>query len=162
MGTGEFRFCFRAVAITVLRGAGKNASILLLRRAKGQQAGLWCQVTGRIEREETAWQAAVREVAEETGLHVAKLYSADYCDIFYIPSTDTIEAIPIFVATVADNVEVRLNTENTEYRWVDVIQASEMVPFVGHRLALREIRRDFIDSEVLPWKLIKDFGSPGV
>jgi hypothetical protein len=29
-----------------------------------------------------------------------------------------------------------------------------MVPFVGHRITLREIRRDFIENVPMPWKMI--------
>lgn len=146
-----------AVAVAVLRGKAEATKVLLLRRAKGMLAGLWCQVTGRIEPGETGWEAATREVVEETGLLPAKLYSADFCDFFYNPADNVIEAIPMFVAIVADQAVVRLNDENTEYRWFDILEASEIVPFLGHRFALREIRRDFIECEPMAWKLIKEY-----
>ncbi len=142
------------IAVAVLRGEGDQARALLMRRAKGILAGVWCQVTGRVEPGETAWQGALREVVEETGMQPSRLYSADFCDFFYNPSTNAIEALPMFLATVPASAEVRMNTENTEFCWVDLRQASEMVPFVGHRLALREIRRDFIENIPMPWRLI--------
>ncbi len=46
--------------------------LLQLRRAPGEPlAGAWSVCRGGIEDGETAWQAALRELAEETGLDVA-------------------------------------------------------------------------------------------
>ena len=121
-----------------------------MQRSKGFLAGLWCQVTGKVEAGETHWEAATREVIEETGLQPSKLYSADFCDFFYEPTSNTIEAIPIFVAIVPNDADVKLNDENTAYRWVDLLEAIDLVPFVGHRQALREIHYDFMINAL--WK----------
>jgi 8-oxo-dGTP diphosphatase len=45
--------------------------ILLVRRARDPEAGRWSLPGGRVEPGETAAEATVREVAEETGLRVA-------------------------------------------------------------------------------------------
>jgi dATP pyrophosphohydrolase len=142
------------IAVAVLRGEGADAKVLLMRRSEDILAGLWCQVTGRIEAGETAWEAALREVIEETGIQPSRLYSADFCDFFYDPSTNSVEALPMFLATVATDSEVRLNSENTEFCWVDLHEATDIVPFVGHRVALREIGRDFLEKAPMPWKMI--------
>lgn len=49
----------------------ETGRLLLVRRAHPPDAGLWSLPGGRIEPGETAECAAAREVAEETGLHVA-------------------------------------------------------------------------------------------
>lgn len=157
MQDGEIPFRCRAVGVTVLKGSGGAARVLLLKRAKGIFAGLWCQVTGRIETGEMGYEAAVREVIEETGLSSGKLYTADFCDFFYNPVVNVIEAIPMFVAVVEENAQVRLNDENTEYRWAEIHEAGQIVPFLGHRSVLNEIRRDFIETEPMLWKLIKEY-----
>jgi dATP pyrophosphohydrolase len=95
-----------AVAVVVLRGTGAGAQVLLLKRAKGVLAGLWSQVTGSLEADETAPRAALREVIEETGLQPRRLYTADFCDHFYDPASDGVEVVPMFVALVADDAEV--------------------------------------------------------
>jgi ADP-ribose pyrophosphatase YjhB (NUDIX family) len=44
--------------------------VLLVRRGHGPAAGTWSVPGGRVEHLETLHEAVVREVAEETGLHV--------------------------------------------------------------------------------------------
>ena len=142
------------IAVTVLRGEGEGARVLLMRRSKGLLSGLWCQVTGCIEAGETGWAAALREVMEETGIQPLRLYSADFCDFFYDAGSNSVEAVPMFLVTVAASSEVLLNSENTEFCWVDLADAANMVPFLGHRVALREIRHDFIENVPMPWTMI--------
>ncbi len=67
------------VAVRVLEGTNE---VLLLRRTRSLR-GEWCQIAGAIETGETAWQAAIRELAEETGLAPQALFSADICEQFY-------------------------------------------------------------------------------
>jgi len=156
MERAELRVRCGAVAVVVLRGSGAGAQVLLLKRAKGRLAGLWSQVTGNLEAGETAPRAARREVIEETGLQPLRLYTADFCDHFYDPASDRVEVVPIFVAVVADDAAVRLNRESTDHRWVGVLEAGEMVPFHGHRVALREVHRRFVMAAPPAWMLISD------
>lgn len=76
---------------------------------------------------------------------------------FFTPSEKE-KAIPIFVAIVPNDADVKLNDENTAYRWVDLLEAIDLVPFVGHRQALREIHHDFIEHpQIVEWRLIKNY-----
>lgn len=53
---------------------GQNAlKILLMKRVKGQ---FWSHIAGKIEQAETASQAAVREIREETGIQVQQACTA--------------------------------------------------------------------------------------
>src|SRR5687767_11084664 len=65
--------------------AGVLREFLQLRRAKGEfLAGAWGAIHGRIERGETAWQAALRELREESGLAPLEFYQLDTINQFYL------------------------------------------------------------------------------
>ncbi|TKD13381.1 NUDIX domain-containing protein [Rhodobacter capsulatus] len=128
------------VAVRVLNGVNE---VLLLRRTRSLR-GEWCQVAGAIESGETAWQAAVRELAEETGLAPTSLFVGDICEQFYEAQHDAISVLPVFVAYIDPAASVRLNPEHSEYRWVSFDEAEGMVPFAGQRKVLRHVEAEFM------------------
>ncbi|MGK9167240.1 NUDIX domain-containing protein [Inquilinus limosus] len=142
-----------AVSVVVIRHGEAGAEVLLLRRTRSL-AGEWCQIAGAIEPGETAWQAALRETREETGLALQRLYSADICEQFYEADRDAISLLPVFVGFAPPDAAVRLNPEHSEFRWVGFDEAIEMVPFAGQRHVLRHVQREFIDREPSRWLLI--------
>lgn len=131
------------VSLVAVREGAAGAEVLLLRRATSL-AGTWCQVAGSIEAGETAWQAALRELEEETGLRPEALYSADTCEQFYEADRDAITMAPVFVAFVGAEAEVVLNPEHDAFRWVGFAEAVEMVCFGGQRRVLRWIEEEFV------------------
>lgn len=134
--------CLHA-SLIVLREGNKGHETLLLKRAQ-TVVGEWCQVAGSIEIGEEAWQTALRELHEETGLHPKELYSADVCEQFYEADRDCILIAPVFVAFVDTSLEVKLNHEHSEYRWVSFDQAVEMVAFAGQRRVFRQVEGEFV------------------
>ncbi len=142
-----------AVSVILLRERDGNHEVLLMRRVQSL-AGSWCQVAGGIEPGETAWQAALRETREETGLTLARLYSADICEQFYEADKDHISILPVFVGYPAPGQEVRLNHEHSDFRWMSFEEAKAAVPFGGQRRVLAQIEEDFVRSEPTPWLLI--------
>ena len=64
--------------------------VLVLRRGEGTRCtGAWEVVHGRVEGSERPEDAAVREVGEETGLAVARLYNV-ICQPFYLHRLSTV------------------------------------------------------------------------
>ena len=61
--------------------------MLMMKRVKGD---FWCHVAGKMEANETAPQAILREIYEETGIKPQQLYSADYLEQFYEASSNVI------------------------------------------------------------------------
>lgn len=116
--------------------------------------GEWCQISGSIEEGEKAWEAALREVREETGLACEKLYSADICEQFYEADRDAISILPVFVGFVDTGAKVTLNHEHSEFRWVSFEDALTMVPFAGQRKVLRHIEAEFVQREPVRHLLI--------
>lgn len=135
----------------VLEDGVEVPRMLLLRRAKSQLENEWCHIAGSIERGETAWQAALREIAEETGLQVKRLYSADCTEQFYEPAKEQITVVPAFVAYVDPTQPVRLNAEHSGFRWVTFAEAQDLVTFGGQRRLYAEIEREFVQRRPSSW-----------
>jgi len=140
-----------AVACAVLRPAEADTEVLVMRRTLKPLDGVWSLVTGHVDDAETGWQAAHREVIEETGLTPTSLYTANICDQWYNHHLNIIEIVPIFVAFVEGGANVDLNHEHSELKWLPVANAVNHVPFHGHKTALKHIQHTFIENEPPVW-----------
>ncbi len=69
----------------------RESAVLLVRRAKPPRAGLWSLPGGGQELGETVFDAAKREVREETGLDITVLGLIDVVDIILPGPDDGIE-----------------------------------------------------------------------
>ena len=143
----------RGVIAFVVASSGNAARVLLLKR-KTAPVGAWCPVSGRIEAGETAWQTALREIGEETGLKQGALYTTGIIESFYDPAANTIELLPVFLFMIAREEAVTLDEAQSEYAWRDVDAALAQLTFAGHKTALETIRRDFIQRAPDPLKRI--------
>ena len=110
----------------------------------------WCEVAGSIEKGEKAWQAAFREIQEETGLNLSELWLGDRCAQFYDPSRDRIQVLPVFVGYVPKDARVVLNSEHSDYAWCDLTEACERVVFPAQRSLLHFIWQEFVERRPHP------------
>jgi dATP pyrophosphohydrolase len=143
----------RGVIAFVVAGHGEAARVLLLKR-KTAPVDAWCPVSGRIEAGEKAWQTALREIGEETGLKEGALYTTGVTDSFYDPSENTIELMPVFLFMIAREEKITPDAAQSDYAWLNVEAAVAQLTFAGHRTALEAIRRDFLDHVPDPLKRI--------
>lgn len=123
----------------VARPAGAGGfEYLALRRAEGKiYAGTWRMVGGKLHADESAWQACLRELAEETQLPVRRLLTVPYINRFYDWRHDRIDDIPVFVAVTAAGAEPVLDDEHTEARWVSPEDAQAMLAWPAQQEGLR-------------------------
>ncbi|MDB5327956.1 MAG: hydrolase [Phycisphaerales bacterium] len=130
------------VIVFVIRPNGHSYEVLLGRRAEGRYlGGTWQLITGSIEPNETAWQAGVREVREETGLEIGAMYRVSHLTQFYRPDIDSICVAPMFAAFVEASVEPTINPEHTHLEWVSIDAAAERLTWPGDLTALEQIRQ---------------------
>jgi dATP pyrophosphohydrolase len=111
-----------SVLIVVHTAAGE---VLLLERASPR--GWWQSVTGSLEAGETPWQAAVRELAEETGLAAEGLVDLGLMQRFAILPPWQDRFAPgvrenlehAFALALAERAGIRLNpAEHLRYSWL--------------------------------------------
>ena len=129
-----------AVLAVVLRGE----QVLLVRRANPPDAGLWGYPGGKVDWGETVEAAALRELAEETGLTPHTFYATSFCEQFYDAGNDCIMVIPAFVARVDDDCVVRLNGEHSAWCWLTFEAAMNELEFGSQRDLFSYVQREFI------------------
>ena len=120
---------------------------LLIRRCGKYLPGTWQMVSGGIESGETAMQAALREIQEETGLIPRALYSADAVETFYMPSHDKITFVPVFVAFVED-LDISLSPqEHDVYEWLSFEDARDRLVWAEQRRVIYHIHNTCVMQE---------------
>jgi len=105
---------------------------------RADKPGFWQSVTGSLEGDETPWQAAIREVGEETGLDATQYELQDWqvsnvYEIYphwrhrYAPGV-TENREHLFALTLPAALPVKLAPdEHVRYEWVDWREAAKRV-----------------------------------
>jgi dATP pyrophosphohydrolase len=81
-------------------------------------------ISGTTENGEKAYETALRELQEETGIKSDSLYKIPKISEFYYVEQDTINLVPIFLVECNTNTIV-LSDEHVNYRWFDFSNAFE-------------------------------------
>jgi dATP pyrophosphohydrolase len=132
------------VAVYVCRVEDGVGEYLMMKRSSEYLAGTWQMVTGRVEKGEKAWEAALREIKEETGLMPEKFYCANDVEIFYEIEQNCVNLVPVFVGFVGRDQEPELSAEHSEHKWIRIEQADEFLPFEQQRRMIRSIEENFV------------------
>lgn len=145
----------RVIDAYVFYQSDNGLEYLLLKRAKTKMyEHLWQGVAGKIERREEAWQAAIRELKEETGFDPARIFIADHISKFYEAHGDRINLVPVFGIEV-NNKNVILSEEHSEYQWQDFEKALKFLSWEGQKAGLSTVNKMLMeDDDRLKWSLI--------
>jgi 8-oxo-dGTP pyrophosphatase MutT (NUDIX family) len=125
------------VDVFVFRHRANGLRVLALRRAEGTRCtGAWEIVHGRLEPDERPEDAAVREVREETGLTVERLYNLT-CQPFYLHRLSTVQMAVVFVAFVNSDT-IQLGAEHDQGEWLSPDEAMDRLSWPRSISALRD------------------------
>lgn len=115
----------------------RSGELLLMRRAKEPMLATWQPVLGHCESDETAEQAARRELREETGLSegagLESFIPLERVRPYYLPESDSIVLSPRFIARAADDWEPTLCDEHDDLKWVASIDAIDALQWPSQR-----------------------------
>ena len=136
--------------IVVHRDGPEGREFLVVERAPDRQ-GYWHVVAGALEWGESAADAAVRELLEETGLAaVPEDLGGDYVYRLddeppevrarFAPDVEEIR-IHAFGAEAPAGWEPELDEEHVGYRWLSRDDAVELLEYEEPRAAVREVAR---------------------
>jgi dihydroneopterin triphosphate diphosphatase len=128
------------VDLYVLRRAGGGLECLVLRRASGGSCpGSWETVHGHIEPDEAPADAARRELEEETGLPVDRLYNLSRVETFYQHRLDEVALVPVFAAFVPSDAAVRTGAEHDGFEWLPPAEARRRFAWPREARALEDV-----------------------
>lgn len=126
----------------IFRETETDLEFLLLKRAQKEiYPGLWQMVTGKVEDEETAYQAALREIKEETGLKPEKLWVVPNVNTFYSHEINAISLLPVFAAKVSGNEIITICDEHSDSCWYNPEKAKSLLAWEGQRHSVDLISR---------------------
>jgi 8-oxo-dGTP pyrophosphatase MutT (NUDIX family) len=139
------------VDVYLLYGFPAEWRVLVLQRAAtGTRCPLaWETVHGRIEAGERPEQAAVREVAEETGLTIDRLYNVT-TQSFYLHGMGAVQIAVAFCAFVRDPAPPVLGPEHGAAEWLPFDAARARLAWPREREALDHIAVLFATGDAGP------------
>jgi dATP pyrophosphohydrolase len=129
------------VDVYVIRPLPEGWKILVLQRANDTRCpSAWETVHGRLDKDERPEDGARRELREETGLELTRLYNITVIP-FYLHSFGSVQLAICFAAFVAEPAEVRLGSEHQKFEWLSVDEAADRFVWPRERESVDHIKR---------------------
>lgn len=125
----------------------RNQSVLFL--LVQHQAGHWGFPKGHAELDETAIQAACRELEEETGISVYQLIDAPPFSESYgfIKKDQIIKKTVTYFLAIVQSAEVHFQRKEIRaYAWLPFEEASERISFLQSKQLLDQVRQYLLQS----------------
>ena len=145
----------RVIDAYIYKKNNNGIDFLILKRAHTKiYEHLWQGVAGKIESGEEAWEAAIRELKEETNLTPSKMFIADYVSSFYEKHGDRINFVPVFGIEV-DSTDVILSDEHCDYKWVELDKALSYLVWEGQKKGIKTVHdMVFSGDDRMKWSQI--------
>lgn len=106
----------------------KDDKVLLAKRANPNSYGLWSFPGGHVEQGEALRDAALRELAEETGVNAEIVKLLDTIDIIHRDPTGEIEAhfvLSVFLGNWIGG-EAVADSDASDVKWVSALEAAQL------------------------------------
>ena len=129
-----------SAGILIIRDVSEGPEILLLKSAEFCR---WGPPKGHLEKKENVYQAAIREVKEETGIRKdqIKILKGFQRLITYISGSKRQKSVLYFMAKLTDKTcQVRLSQEHSAYGWM---KCNEAITLVDSPVLTELIQRAF-------------------
>lgn len=124
----------QSAGAVVVQRRGPELYYLLIKHQKGQHWGL---PKGHIDPGETREQTALREIQEETGLHVELI--PDFCRKIRYPISDGVyKTVWYFIATTSQTLTVLPPQEIRHAVWLELLDACRLMT---HRSSANLLKR---------------------
>ena len=120
----------------------KNNKVLLIKQVTGN----WGFPKGHVEKDETEYETALREVKEETNLDV-KIISDKRYTMNYLTERGSYKQVVLFVANEIRGKIKRQEAEIDDIKWLNYEDALEIINFQNTKDILKEVSEDnYINS----------------
>ena len=127
------------IDVYVIRPLTAGWRVLVLQRSHDTRCPTaWEAVHGHIEPGEEPEEAALRELREETGLTLSRLYNVTV-QPFYLHTMHVVQLAVVFAAFVAEPGEVKMGPEHMDAEWLTIGEALNRFAWPREREALREV-----------------------
>ncbi len=139
----------KIVEVCVFKMVRRKPLFLLLHRAKDEKIypDIWQFISGSIESNEKAADAATRELSEETGLSPKSFWVVPFINSFYDPGWDAVNLSPLFAAEVDKDSTPQLSAEHCEFGWYAYDEAMKMLVWPGQREGMRIVKEYILTHE---------------
>lgn len=139
----------RIVEVCVFRFVKNSPEYLLLKRASDETIypNIWQLISGSIDEGEKAYEAALREMREETALQPVRFWVVPFVNAFYDPGYDAVNLSPFFAAQVAPDAEPTLSAEHQSHVWLRLDHARRKVVWPGQRQGLNIVHEYIVSGE---------------
>ena len=128
----------------------RNDEILMMyrnKKAKDPNEGKWVGIGGKVEKNESASEANVREVKEETGILLSE-QECRFCGVVYFKNTVwNDEKIYLYLANVDGSIQFS-DCDEGELHWIDKDRILSLNLWEGDRIFLEPLLKGKTGIEI--------------
>lgn len=109
----------------------------------------WRMIGGKVKEEEKAYEAALRELREETRLSPVQFWTLPSVNTFYEHQQDIVHQIPAFGAEIEPSTRIKLNHEHSEYNWISEKEIESYISWPEQRRLMKLLSKLVTQNEIL-------------